>query len=90
MDVIFLDSENLKILTGYKRPSEQREFLASRGFPFETDRFGKPKVLIKTVEDRLGVKRAKDLQSKPKPKLNFKNEGEGNAKKKDGDQRAPA
>jgi len=51
---MFLTTDELEDLTGYKRRSSQREWLRARAYPFELDAWGRPKVLRSHVEQRLG------------------------------------
>lgn len=41
---LFLESDEIKSLTGYKLPARQAEWLVRNGWIFETDRRGHPKV----------------------------------------------
>ena len=61
---MFLTEEELKELTGYKRPTSMRRWLAERQYRFEVDRTGYPKVLRDSVMSRLNVE--------TKPRLNLR------------------
>lgn len=56
MSAMFLTDEDLQALTGLVMPSAQRRWLAARGYPFELNATGRPRVLRSVVEDRLGTK----------------------------------
>ena len=51
---MFLKPQEVEELTGYKKRSKQCEFLRGRGYSFEIDSWGRPKVLRSHVESRLG------------------------------------
>jgi hypothetical protein len=53
---MFLTREEVRDLTGYKRKSDQCRNLAERGYPFEPDKDGWPKVPRSAVETRFQVK----------------------------------
>jgi len=53
-----LSPEEIKELTDYTRPAEQRRELERMGIAFEPGRTGRPKVLRSAVEDRLGGSRS--------------------------------
>lgn len=42
MSDLFLTEDELLILTGYKYPKPQREWLTDNGYPFDVNRMGKP------------------------------------------------
>lgn len=50
---MFLTGDELRELTGYKLASAQCRWLESRGYPFETNASGKPRVLRSYVQQRL-------------------------------------
>ena len=52
---LLLSRTELKELTEYARPAEQRRELERMGIPFEVGRTGKPKVLRSVVEAYLGA-----------------------------------
>lgn len=51
---MFLTDAELKELTGYRRPSAIRRWLAANGYRFEESSTGWPRVLRSTVCARLG------------------------------------
>lgn len=53
---MFLSREDLKKLTGAKRPKEMLSWLRDRGYPHEVDLGGYPIVLTDVVRARLGAK----------------------------------
>lgn len=53
---MFLTREEVRELTGYKRKSDQCRRLAERGYPFETDKDGYPKVPRSFVEAKFQTK----------------------------------
>lgn len=50
---MFLTGDELYDLTGYKLASSQCRWLESRGYPFETNASGKPRVLRAYIQQRL-------------------------------------
>lgn len=52
--LLFLSPEELKELTGYVYASRQKSWLKDRGWKFETDNLGRPKVLRAHMENQLG------------------------------------
>lgn len=50
---MFLTGDELRELTGYKLASSQCRWLESRGYPFETNASGKPRVLRAYVQQKL-------------------------------------
>jgi hypothetical protein len=50
---MFLTDTDLQSLTGYKRPAEQRRWLASRGWAFEVRADGKNRVLIEEAHAKM-------------------------------------
>lgn len=51
---LFLSPDELRELTGYQYASRQKTWLSQRGWTFETDHSGRPKVLRTHLENRLG------------------------------------
>ncbi len=51
---LFLSPDELKELTGYQYPSRQKVWLRDRGWKFEADNLGRPKVLRAHLENQLG------------------------------------
>lgn len=49
---MFLTKDELRDLSGYKRKADIAKWLRERGYAFEMDRFGWPKVLRLSVEAR--------------------------------------
>lgn len=62
---MILSDENVARLTGLKRPSAQRRWLLSRGYPHDVGADGRPKVLEDVVRSRLGGKVAKERRHEP-------------------------
>ena len=54
---MFLTAEATVELTGYKRQTKQREWLVRHGIPFESNRFGKPVILIESLKESMGNSR---------------------------------
>lgn len=54
---MFLKEPDLQKLTGYKRPSAMRRWLARNGYRFDVARDGYPQVLVSQVEKRQGVRK---------------------------------
>jgi len=52
---MFLTSDEIQELTGFKANHKQCEWLSSHGYPFDTTRSGRPKVLRSYIEQRLGM-----------------------------------
>ena len=55
---MFLTDADLRSLTGYKRPAEQRRWLASHGWAFEVRADGKNRVLIEEVHAKMLTRQA--------------------------------
>ena len=51
---MFLSSEDLEALTGWKRPKEQIKFLKDQAIPHLINAAGKPVVLRSVIDKRLG------------------------------------
>jgi hypothetical protein len=62
---MFLTSDELLELTGYKLASAQRRWLARRGYPFETNASGKPRVLRLYLQQRLCAQHERELGAMP-------------------------
>lgn len=60
-----LTPDELQDLTGYRRPSGQREWLQERTWVFEVDAKGRPKVLRSYAEGKMGAKTASPKAWKP-------------------------
>jgi hypothetical protein len=54
VDGVFLTPDDLRQLTGLRRPSSQYEWLLRDGWPVQRDAKGRPLVLRSVVEARLG------------------------------------
>ena len=65
MSSLFLDDADLERSTGLRRPSAQRRWLLSRGYPHDVGADGGPKVLEDVVRARLGGKVAKERRHEP-------------------------
>jgi len=52
---MFLTPDEIVTITGYIRPSSQRDWLKRNGWTFEVDGNGRPIVLRAYVETRMGV-----------------------------------
>ena len=50
---MFLTDADLRSLTGYKRPAEQRRWLTSHGWAFEIRADGKNRVLIEEAQAKM-------------------------------------
>ncbi len=51
--MLFLNNEEILELTGFKLATGQCRWLTDHGYPFDTSRSGKPKVLRSYLEQRL-------------------------------------
>ena len=60
---MFLSSDNIKALTGYTRPTDQRRWLVANGYRFDVRADGRPSVLVAQVEAR----QLRGLKSLPEP-----------------------
>ncbi|REL34705.1 DUF4224 domain-containing protein [Thalassotalea euphylliae] len=65
MSSTFLSKDEVADLTGVKRKTTQMEQLAKQGIKFVLGRDGHPKVLRKSIEDRLGVIKPKNTEQEP-------------------------
>ncbi|WP_448548459.1 DUF4224 domain-containing protein [Thalassotalea fusca] len=65
MSSTFLSREEVAELTGVKRKTTQLEQLAKQGIKFVLGRDGHPKVLRKSIEDRLGALKHKSAEQEP-------------------------
>lgn len=70
MTDLFLTPEELHELTGYRRPAEQRAFLKRKGWRFEVNAAGKPRVARAHLERRL-VGEARTEEPGPAARHNF-------------------
>lgn len=61
------DPEDIKILTGYSRAKEQRQFLKDKKISFQVDHEGRPVVPIVELERVFGI----DSASRNKKKIDF-------------------
>ncbi|HAJ72272.1 MAG TPA: hypothetical protein DCO68_09370 [Methylophilaceae bacterium] len=52
--MLFLDTDEIYQLTGFKLASAQCRWLLDNGYPFDKNASGKPKVLRSYLEKRLG------------------------------------
>lgn len=52
---MFLTSDEIQELTGFKATHKQCEWLYDHGYPFDKTRSGRPKVLRSYIEQRLGM-----------------------------------
>ena len=50
---MFLTDQNMESLTGYKRPGDQRRWLAKHGWAFEVRADGKNRVLTEEARNRM-------------------------------------
>ena len=64
---MFLDQENLIVLTGYKRPADQRRWLITNGYRFDVRADGRPSVLVAQVDARqlMGLKANPEASQEP-------------------------
>lgn len=65
---MFLSDEELMQLTGYKRPGEQRRWLAAHNWPFEIAANGHNRVLREEARNRL-LSRRSGSESSSEPNL---------------------
>ena len=65
MSSTFLSREEIVELTGAKNKSTQLKQLAHQGIKFIQGRDGHPKVLRKTIEERLGFAKSKSSEEEP-------------------------
>lgn len=56
---MFLTGKELTEFIGYQRPKKQVEWLVSRGYKFEVNGAGQPKVLREHINEMLGGKKEK-------------------------------
>lgn len=54
---MFVSTDDLKTLTGYRLPCKQREWLERNGVPHTVNAAGRPVVLAATVERIHGVRK---------------------------------
>lgn len=52
---VFLTPDEVKRLTGYKRPHDQRKWLVAHGRAFENDCVGRPIIHRETMNNRFGI-----------------------------------
>lgn len=52
---VFLTPDEVKRLTGYKRPHDQRKWLVAHGWAFENDCVGRPIIHRELINKRFGV-----------------------------------
>ncbi len=64
---MFLDEKELIELTGYKRGKDQCAWLSDRGWVFELDAHGRPRVLVEYCRYKMGA--AKDEPTRWQLKL---------------------
>ncbi len=67
---MFLNSAQLKDMTGYKNHAAQATWLSDKGYIFDLRRDGRPNVLIDQVRER----QCKTVTSKPGPDLSWMDE----------------
>lgn len=66
---MFLTSDELEELTGYKKPSLQKRWMTARGWRFEENAAGHPKILRALVEKQMGGSASATVPKKQKPNL---------------------
>lgn len=65
---IFLNANEIRDLTGYKRPSDQQRWLLQRGWLHEVNAVGVPVILRRYAEDKLsGIKPGSHNKKPPAP-----------------------
>lgn len=62
---MFLSSNDLIFLTGYKYAAKQISWLNERGYKYELGADGKPRVLISFVEGILGNRKSRQFSNEP-------------------------
>ena len=62
---MFLADEQLKPLTGYKRPSEQRRWLSDHGWAFEVRADGKNRVLTEEARAKMLTRKTTSRSAEP-------------------------
>ena len=67
---MFLNSQQLREMTGYKNHAAQATWLADNGYCFDLRCDGRPNVLIDQVRER----QCKNTESKPGPDLSWMDE----------------
>lgn len=60
---IFLTPDEVKRLTGYKRPHDQRRWLVAHGWAFEPDCLGRPVIPREILNKRFGLNTTEDKPS---------------------------
>lgn len=68
MASFLLTSEELEVLSGYRKPTAQSRWLKQNDFPFVLGGDGRPKVLRQVVEARLGGK-VTEIKREPQLRL---------------------
>ena len=63
--MMFLTRDELKQLTGYKRPSAIRRWLGQNGYEYEVARDGYPRVLSDAVTKKLGGESTRSSEWQP-------------------------
>lgn len=51
----FITQDEIELITGYKRPLEQRKWLDANGWQFELNRAGRPVILREVMNHRFGI-----------------------------------
>lgn len=69
---MFLNSKQLKEMTGYQRHSDQVRWLVQNGYHFDVRSDGRPNVLHQQIIERQ-CKSANEAESKPVPDFSFLN-----------------
>lgn len=64
---MFLTDSELETLTGYKRGKDQCGWLTRRGWVFEPDSHGKPRVAVEYAKQKMGIQ----SEQPTRWKLNF-------------------
>lgn len=65
MSSLFLAPSELQELTGYKYAKSQKQWLKNRGWRFEEDAAGRPKVLRAHLESKMGGSTRRTAQTEP-------------------------
>ncbi len=62
---MFLSTDELQELTGYKRPADQRRWLIDHGWGFEVRADGKNTVLIEEARNRMLTRKSTNRSTEP-------------------------
>lgn len=51
----FITQDEIELITGYKRPHDQKKWLDANGWQFELNRAGRPIILREVMNKRFGI-----------------------------------